>query len=115
MDISEAEHGIPHDFGSICDAGDTKNLFVVVWNRGSVVRCDSSHVIKKKTFWTRGSRVIVPGVKLPQNELIRWIFPKRSTKYRTILAQYAMRVIQRTLLSIFEPAAVWCDVIRVMS
>ena len=55
MDISEAEHEIPHDFGSIGDAGDTKNLFVDVWTHGSVVRCDSSHVIKKKTLGDPGT------------------------------------------------------------
>ena len=38
--------------------------------------CDlAAHKKNTRTFWTRGSRVIVPGVKLPQNELIRWILP----------------------------------------
>ena len=37
--------------------------------------CNLAPQEKKKTVWTRGSRVIVPGVKLPQNELMRWILP----------------------------------------
>ena len=46
--------------------------------------CDLAAHNQKKKIWTRGSSVIVPGVELSQNELIRWIFPKRSTKYRTM-------------------------------
>ena len=81
MDISEAEHEIPHDFGSICDAGDTKNFFVVVWTRGSVVRCDSSHVMKKNARRTGCNMILSPGVAdIPRNRACATDFTKVKNK-----------------------------------
>ena len=78
-------------------------------------------VKKKKSFWPRGSRVIVPGVKFPQSVLIPWDFrwsvliqweyTGQSAKDRTNWAHYAMRRVRRPCLSMFRPTATCSHVV----
>ena len=85
-----------------------------------------SHIVgmmfkKKKSFWPRGSRVIVPGVKFPQSVLIPWDFrwsvfiqweyTGQSAKDRTNWAHYAMRRVRRPCLSMFRPTATCSHVV----